>query len=117
MVRELEMIEKMENDVVILKMIGELDALVAPQLKEKMEKGFEEGKVKYIIDFTEVIHINSLAMGILRGQLKSAKEAGGDVKLSGMNEHIRDIFEMIGLDELFEIYSTEKEALKNYNTI
>ena len=35
-------------------------------------------------------------------------------KLIKLNEHIKTIFEMIGLDEIFEIYETEDEAVANF---
>ena len=97
-----------------LKVVGELDALVAPKLKERITKLVEGDSTKFIIDFEEVTHINSLAMGILRGKLKVVKEMGGDIKLIKLNEHIKTIFEMIGLDEIFEIYETEDEAVANF---
>ena len=112
---EFSIVEKKEGEVIIYSITGELDALVAPQLKDKISHEIEEGEKKFIINFEEVVHINSLALGILRGKLKSAREVGGDIKLAKLNEHIKSIFEMIGLDELFEIYETEKEALENFN--
>lgn len=110
-----EIFENNIGDIKILKVTGELDALVAPLLKEKINKLAEADVKKFIIDFEEVTHINSLAMGILRGKLKSIKDMGGDIKLIKLNEHIITIFEMIGLDEIFEIYSTEEEAVEKFN--
>ena len=45
---------------------------------------------------------------------ETLKEMGGDIKLIKLNEHIKTIFEMIGLDEIFEIYETEDEAVANF---
>jgi len=69
---------------------------------------------KYIVDFKGLIHINSLAMGILRGKLQTVREMGGDIKIVNLNKHIQTIFETIGLDEIFEIYKNEEEALKSF---
>ncbi|MGM0507970.1 MAG: STAS domain-containing protein [Fusobacteriota bacterium] len=110
---ELEVEEK-ENDIVIMKIKGELDALVAHELKQKFIDLLEEDKKNFIVDFSELTHINSLAMGILRGRLKDAQSSGGDIKLSNLNDHISNIFEMVGLDELFEIYDSNDEAVKAY---
>ena len=110
-----EIIEKNTKDIKILKVVGELDALVAPKLKEKITKLTEEDTKKFIIDFEELEHINSLAMGILRGKLKTVKENGGNIKLIKLNDHIKGIFEMIGLDEIFEIYESEEEAVESFN--
>ena len=114
MVNNFEILEKNLGENKELKVVGELDALVAPKLKERITKLVEGDSTKFIIDFEEVTHINSLAMGILRGKLKVVKEMGGDIKLIKLNEHIKTIFEMIGLDEIFEIYETEDEAVANF---
>ena len=102
-----DIIEKRNGDVVVLKVEGELDALVAPKLKDKITKEMENGTKYFVIDFENLVHINSLAMGILRGKLKLVK----------LNDHIKGIFEMIGLDEIFEIYEDEQEAVDSYNKI
>ena len=112
---DFEIVEKNLNDIKVIKIIGELDALVAPKLKERISKLVEADTVKFIIDFEDLVHINSLAMGILRGKLKIVKNAGGDIKLIKLNDHIKTIFEMVGLDELFEIYETEEEAVSKFN--
>lgn len=110
-----EIIEKTNKDIRVIKVCGELDALVAPQLKEKISKQIEQDMTKFVIDFEDLVHINSLAMGILRGKLRTVRDLGGDIKLVGLSEHIKTIFEMIGLDELFEIYNTEDEAIASFN--
>ena len=94
--------------------MGELDALVAPKLKELMNRHIDMGNIKLILDCENLVHINSLAMGILRGKLQSVKEIGGDIKIIRLNNHIQTIFDMIGLDEIFEIYATEEEAVVSF---
>lgn len=114
MVNNFEILERNIDDIKVLKVIGELDALVAPKLKDRITKLVDGDSTKFIIDFEEVTHINSLAMGILRGKLKVVKDMGGDIKLIKLNEHIKSIFEMIGLDEIFEIYENEDEAVASF---
>ncbi|MGL4534537.1 MAG: STAS domain-containing protein [Fusobacteriaceae bacterium] len=111
---DFDITEKNIGDIKVLKISGELDALVAPKLKDKITKLVEGDITKFIINFEDLVHINSLAMGILRGKLRSVKEVGGDIKLIKLNEHIKTIFEMIGLDEIFEIYESEDEAVKSF---
>ena len=109
-----EILERTKDDVQIIEIKGELDAFVAPKIKETLSKLIENEVNKYIIDFKGLIHINSLAMGILRGKLHVVREMGGDIKIINLNKHIQTIFETIGLDEIFEIYKTEEEALKSF---
>ena len=61
-------LERKEGEIIVIEVAGELDALVAPKLKEKISKEMENGETKFIINFKELVHINSLAMGILRGK-------------------------------------------------
>lgn len=114
MLTNFEIIEEEKNGVVILRVNGELDALVAPQLKDRLIKLIELDKKSFIIDFEGLVHINSLAMGILRGRLKEIREKNGDIKLINLNSHITTIFEMVGLDEIFDIYESEEEALNKF---
>ena len=109
-----EILERVKDDVQIIEIKGELDAFVAPKIKETLSKLIENEVNKYIFDFKGLIHINSLAMGILRGKLQVVREMGGDIKIINLNKHIQTIFETIGLDEIFEIYKTEEEALKSF---
>ncbi|MGL4785584.1 MAG: STAS domain-containing protein [Cetobacterium sp.] len=114
MTTNFEIIEKTVDDVRVIKVCGELDALVAPKLKERIAKQIELDINKFVIDFSDLVHINSLAMGLLRGKLRVVRDLGGDIKLVGLNDHIKTIFEMIGLDELFDIYATEEEAIASF---
>ena len=109
-----EILERTKDDVQIIEIKGELDAFVAPKIKETLSKLIENEVNKYIIDFKGLIHINSLAMEILRGKLQVVREMGGDIKIINLNKHIQTISETIGLDEIFEIYKTEEEALKSF---
>ncbi len=114
MLTNFDLTSENKNGVTVVRVKGELDALMAPKLKDLLIKEGETGKNKFVIDFNELIHINSLAMGILRGRLREVRETGGDIKLANLNPHIATIFEMVGLDEIFEIYSSEEEALQKF---
>ncbi len=106
--------KKLESGIIVIAVTGELDALVAPKLKEVMNKHIDMGDIKLILDCENLVHINSLAMGILRGKLQTVKEIGGNIKIIRLNNHIQTIFDMIGLDEIFEIYATEEEAVESF---
>lgn len=115
MLTDFEMQVEENNEIVILRITGELDALAAPKVKGKLIDLMDKGKKNFLIDLKEVEHINSLAMGILRGRLREIKENNGDIKLLNLSEHLTTIFEMVGLDEVFEIFSSEQEALNSFN--
>ena len=114
MVENFDIIEKNVGDIKVIKVIGELDALVAPKLKERITKLVEMDTIIFIIEVEELDHIIRLDMVILREELGVVKDICGDIKLINLNENIKTIFEMIGLDEIFEIYETEDEAVESF---
>lgn len=109
-----ELIEKDVNGIKVIRITGELDAMVAPKLKERLSKLVENDTFNFVINCEELSHINSLAMGILRGKLREVKSHNGNIVLSSLNDHIKTIFEMVGLDEIFEICATEDEAIAKF---
>jgi len=115
MLTNFEMQTEEKNEIVILRITGELDALAAPKVKAKLIDMTDSGKKKFIIDLKNVDHINSLAMGILRGRLREVQEDSGDIKLLNLSEHLTSIFEMVGLDEIFEMFKLEQDALDSFN--
>ena len=46
-----EILERVKDDVQIIEINGELDAFVAPKLKETFNKLIEKDITKYIVDF------------------------------------------------------------------
>ena len=50
-----EILERMKDDIQIIEINGELDAFVAPKLKETFNKLIEKDINKYIVDFKGLI--------------------------------------------------------------
>lgn len=109
-----EIKKKIVDDIQILQIIGELDALVAPSFKEEISAAFKNNFINIIIDFKELSHINSLGIGILVSKLREIKTKNGTIKLVNLTKHTSTIFEVIGLNEIFEIFTSESEALKSF---
>ena len=45
---------------------------------------------------------------------KRVRELGGELRLSGLNEDLRSLFELTKLDTLFFIADTPQQALANF---
>jgi anti-sigma B factor antagonist len=45
---------------------------------------------------------------------KRVRQGGGDLRLAGLNEDLRSLFELTKLDTLFSIHSTPAEALDGF---
>jgi anti-anti-sigma factor len=102
-----------EDNVTIVKIIAELDRLSVLSIKNQIAELAKKRKKKFIIDFSNVDHINSTVVGALVSMRDIARRRGGDLALCSVNPKIRRTFDLIGASRILGIYETEEEALEN----
>jgi len=99
-----------EKEVPIIELEGEVDVYTAPQLKQQMINLLESGAKELVVNLTKVDYLDSTALGVLIGGLKRIREADGNMVLVCPSPRIRRVFEITGLDKIFEIFNAEQEA-------
>ncbi len=55
------------------------------------------------VDFAELSYISSAGLGLLFGTQKRLVDDGGGLTLINLSPHIREIFQIAGFDNIFEI--------------
>lgn len=94
----------------ILAIEGEIDVYTSPQLKQDITQLAEKGVKHLIINLSQVEYLDSTGLGVLIGGLKRLRENDGNMALVGPGMRILRIFEITGLDKIFDIFATEEEA-------
>ena len=97
--------------ICILDIVGEVDVYTSPQLKHDLVQMAESGVKQVVVNLSQVEYLDSTGLGVLIGGLKRMREAGGNLSLVGPGMRIQRIFEITGLNKIFEIHATEEEAL------
>ncbi|SDJ04870.1 STAS domain-containing protein [Natribacillus halophilus] len=82
---------------------GEIDAYTAPQLKEALMPLAEKREAYVVVDLDGVNYIDSTGLGIFVGALKAADQNNGTLRLISLNERVRRLFSITGLDEMIDI--------------
>ena len=102
-----------EEDVQITRLSGVVDAYTAPQFKAKIHGFLIDGEKNNILSMDEVEYFDSTALGVCIGLLKRSRELGGlfVIAITLNNFRVREVFRITGLDKVFDIYETEREAL------
>ncbi|MBI2843471.1 MAG: STAS domain-containing protein [Armatimonadetes bacterium] len=100
----------MDSGVPVITLDGEVDVYTAPQLKQQMVSLLESGTTHMVIDLTNVEYFDSTALGVLIGGLKRIRERDGNLSLICPSPRIRRVFEITGLDKIFDIYDNAEEA-------
>jgi anti-sigma B factor antagonist len=104
-------VRKQPNGVVVVAVDGQLIVGNRQELKQKILDALEAGDRKFLIDFTRTGYIDSSGLGVLVSLSKKIRDQGGDLRLAGLNEDLRTLFELTKLDTLFAISDTAEEAL------
>ncbi|MCL5104222.1 MAG: STAS domain-containing protein [Armatimonadetes bacterium] len=94
----------------IIELEGEVDVYTAPQLKQQVIGVLESGARELVVDLTKVDYLDSTALGVLIGGLKRMREVDGNMALVCPSPRIRRVFEITGLDKIFDIYNSQEDA-------
>jgi anti-sigma B factor antagonist len=102
-------LKETKSGVPVIVLEGEVDVYTAPQLKLQMINLLEKGSKQVIINLEKVEYLDSTALGVMIGGLKRMREIGGNISLLCPNPRIRRIFEITGLDRIFDIRAAEEQ--------
>ena len=94
-------------------MEGEVDVYTAPQLKQQLVRLLESGTKELVVDLTKVEYLDSTALGVLIGGLRRMRERDGNMVLVCPSPRILRVFEITGLDKIFEIYNSLDDAAES----
>ena len=102
-----------ESEPPVIELEGEVDVYTAPQLKQQMISLLESGAKELIVDLTKVEYLDSTALGVLIGGLKRMRERDGNMVLVCPSPRIRRVFEITGLDKIFDIFNAQEDAAES----
>jgi len=99
-------VRKEPSGVVVIAVDGQLIVGNRQELKQRILDALEAGDRKFLIDFALTGYIDSSGLGVLVSLSKKIRDQGGDLRLSGLNEDLKTLFELTKLDTLFAIADT-----------
>jgi anti-sigma B factor antagonist len=103
--------EKSGNDAYVIALAGEVDLYTAPEFKQELLDVIGGGAKEVVVDFSRTTFIDSTTLGVLVGGVKRLRPAGGRLSIVCSDRNITKIFEITGLDRVFQIYESRDEAL------
>ena len=102
-------VDKVESTV-ILTVNGRVNMQTSHLLLAKIKDAMPKTE-RLLINLEAVDYMDSSGVGILVTALKSSRESGTRLQLSGLNERVLAVMEMSGLTRLFEIFPDNDGAL------
>jgi anti-sigma B factor antagonist len=102
------------NGITIVDVGGELIVGNRQELKDAVLDRLNTGDRLFLIDFSDSSYIDSSGLGVLVSLSKKIRESGGTLRLAGLNEDLRTLFELTKLDTLFQIADTRARAIGEF---
>ena len=103
--------ERLSDTCAVLQPRGRLNAVTAPEFKAQLKRLVEGGYVQLIVDMADVPFVDSSGLAALVSGLKATRQAGGTLRLTGLSEDVRTVFELTLLERVFELYLDKAAAL------
>jgi anti-sigma B factor antagonist len=69
---------------------------------------------KILLDFENVEHLSSAALGTLITINTKVRQKGGQLRLSNIDKQIYEVFVITKLNKLFQIHDTNAKAVKSF---
>ncbi|GIX42317.1 MAG: hypothetical protein KatS3mg129_2050 [Leptospiraceae bacterium] len=103
-----------KDDVIILKVKGNIQHTDTPNFEKELEKLLEENAIKIIIDLSNVKHVCSSALGSLIAIERRIKRKGGDIRLVITENEVLRVMQITLLNRVFQIFDTIQEAIESF---
>ncbi len=110
----MDMNSRANDSVQILELSGRFDAYSAPAAREWIESASELEPANIVVNLSGVQFVDSTALATLVQGMKRCRQLKGDLRLCGLQQPVRMIFELTRLDKAFEIFTAEEEAVQAF---
>jgi anti-sigma B factor antagonist len=108
----MEITRNILNDIVVLSINGEVDASTSVDLDAAITDAANENAKKILIDCSNLNYISSAGLGVFMSYINDFESQNIKMHLCCMNETVYSVFEMLGLNNLLQIFSNKDEAIQ-----
>jgi HptB-dependent secretion and biofilm anti anti-sigma factor len=103
---------KIERETCIIKVSGSVDLYTVLELEDVIKTENNQYS-QFILDLSETTFIDSSGLGFLI-KLSRSQNSTLKVKIAAVNDSIKHLFNIKGVDGLFQRYSTVEVALDSF---
>lgn len=91
-----------------------INALITDEIRDEINKVFINSGSKLIIDLKGVEYIDSSGFGCFLSIMKTARNNYGTLKFANPEPRVKELFQTLHLDTVFEIYDDLDECIKSF---
>jgi anti-sigma B factor antagonist len=99
----------------IISLEGAVDAHTAPKFEEAVQSVIDAEQYKIVVDCEKLTYISSAGLGVFMGFIEEVREQGGDIKICGLSEKVKQPFEILGFETLYDFCPNVSHAKKQFD--
>ncbi|MBX7220126.1 MAG: STAS domain-containing protein [Blastocatellia bacterium] len=93
---------------------GHLDAHTAPEFETAIQTAVDGGQFQVIVDCTNLSYISSAGLGVFMSFIEEVREQGGDIKICGLVPKVRQVFDLLGFPDIFDLVDDVAAAVQRF---
>ena len=101
------------NNISVISVVGNIDIYSSPKLRDIISVEIKKKSPTIMVDLRGVNYMDSSGIATFVESFKNIKKYQGKFILFNLQCLVMDILKMTKLNNVFEIYKNEEEALKN----
>ena len=103
----MNIVQEIDGDVVIQKVnLKRATFNEAESLKNNLQKDFNDGMKKIVVDLSSCKYMDSTFLGALIQALKNFSKQGGKIRLAGVQSEVEVLLNITGMHRVFSIFKT-----------
>lgn len=99
-----------EDKFHIIEIYGDVDASSSITLDQSVEDAVTNGQKNILVDCSNLNYISSAGLGVFMSHIEEFKEKEICFALFGLSSKVKNVFEILGLDQLLQIVDTKQDA-------
>jgi anti-sigma B factor antagonist len=107
----IELDTEVGDGAAVIRPNGRLTMIVTPQLRTLITDTVRSGRSRIVVDLSTCEFVDSSGLGALIAGLKTARQAGGDLRIAGVGPQIATVLRLTNLDRVLRAHDTVSGAL------
>jgi anti-anti-sigma factor len=107
----MELVTEQVGRAAVVHVVGRLTMAAAGELKAAVDREVATGRTLVVVDLEPTTFLDSSGLGALVGGLRSARAAGGDLRIARVGAQVRTVLELTTMDRVLRPYATIEDAV------
>ncbi|NQT22209.1 MAG: PilZ domain-containing protein [Candidatus Omnitrophica bacterium] len=107
--------KRREKDITILYLEGKID-IDSANFIEETSNLIKSGHRNLLCNFSNINMVDYNGLSIIVIAYKNVVNNGGIMKLCAIPQHVKELYKLVRLDLVFDVYEDEPSAIKSYET-